>query len=73
MNYLSSLTGSPADGGPQRDSFAQFLARHTTTQQDAMLGKGRAELYRIGTITFADLIGQREQTLTLAELRAANH
>ena len=61
--------GPPPDGGPQRDSFATWLAKQPRDTQDELLGRGRADLWRGGKITLSDLIGQRGQTLTLAELR----
>lgn len=64
--------GPPADGGPQRDSFEAWLSKKSPAEQDEILGKGRAALWRNGTITLADLIGQRGQTLTLAELRSVS-
>lgn len=54
----------------ERDSFEQFLRRQTPEQQDEILGPRRAALWRAGKIKLADLIGQRGETLTLAELKA---
>lgn len=62
--------GPPKDGGPTRDTFDAFLRRHSRADQDDMLGPRRAALWRAGKIGLSDLIGQRGETLTLAELRA---
>jgi hypothetical protein len=63
--------GPPEDGGKEKDNFARWLSKHSDAEQDDMLGPRRAQLYRDGKITLADLIGQRGQELTLAELKAA--
>lgn len=58
----------PADGGPDVDSFDEWLRGVPPAEQSDILGKGRAELYRRGVITVNDLINQAGRTLTLAEL-----
>ncbi len=63
--------GPPEDGGKEKDNFARWLAKHSTEEQDDILGPRRAQLYRDGKITLADLIGQRGQALTIAELRSS--
>jgi SPP1 gp7 family putative phage head morphogenesis protein len=60
----------PADGGPGLHTFETWMATLSEAEQDTILGKGRAQLYRDGTITLNDLLDQRGQVLTLAELRA---
>lgn len=50
-------------------TFKDFLERKGTAFQDEMLGKGRAELWRKGTITLPQLLDQRGNPLTLAELK----
>jgi len=52
-----------------RQSFAVWLARQSREQQDAMLGKGRADLWRSGKITLSQLVSGDGQPLTLAGLR----
>ncbi len=61
-----------ATGGPVKadTSFDDWLSKRTPAQQDAQLGKGRAELYRNGTISLRDLIDGRGRELTLAELKS---
>jgi SPP1 gp7 family putative phage head morphogenesis protein len=60
----------PADGGPGVMQFDDWLKTLSDEQENHLLGKGRAELYRRGVITLNDLINQGGQLLTLAELRA---
>jgi hypothetical protein len=60
----SDLGEIPAD-----TSFDSFLKRHDAAYVDDLLGKGRADLWRKGTITLQDLLGQTGRPLTLAQLR----
>jgi len=50
-------------------SFDDFLRSQPPDFADEMLGKGRAELWRSGRITLAQLLDARGNPLTLAELR----
>jgi SPP1 gp7 family putative phage head morphogenesis protein len=51
-------------------TFDSFLERKGTAFQDEMLGKGRAELWRNGTITLPQLLDLKGRPLTLAELKS---
>lgn len=62
--------GPPPDGGAEKDTFQTWLDTLAPQEQDAILGRGRADLWRRGVITLTDLIGQNGQTISLAELRA---
>lgn len=63
-------TRASADGQIRADTtFAEFLDRKGKAFQDEVLGPGRAELWRKGTITLNQLLDQRGNPLTLAELR----
>ena len=67
------LGGTRASDGGQVDgnlTFAGWLRRQSTEKQDEILGKGRAELYRKGTITLTDLVTASGNPLTLEQLRA---
>lgn len=55
---------------PADMSFDAFLKRKGTAFQDKVLGKGRAELWRNGTITLPQLLDLKGNPLTLAELKA---
>lgn len=50
--------------------YAEWLKRQSNERQDAILGKGKAALYRAGRITTRDLLDQSGRPLTLAELQA---
>lgn len=50
-------------------TFADFLKGKPQEFADEMLGKGRAQLWRDGTITLNQLLDQRGNPLTLAQLR----
>lgn len=52
------------------DTFEEFLRRKGPEYADKMLGKGRAQLWRDGKITLSDLLDQRGNPQTLADLRA---
>lgn len=56
-----------------RTTFDEFLKRRTTEQQDEQLGVGRAQMWRDGKITLAQLIDGKGRELTLSELRAKYH
>lgn len=51
-------------------TFEAFLERKGKAFQDEMLGKGRAQLWRDGTITLPQLLDLKGNPLTLAELKA---
>ncbi|MGL5005601.1 MAG: hypothetical protein ACRDAM_21960, partial [Casimicrobium sp.] len=50
-------------------SFEEFIASLSPAEQEELLGKGRAELWRRGVITKTDLVNQRGRELTLRQLR----
>lgn len=51
----------------------EWLASLSPDEQDSLLGKGKASLYRQGRITSKDLIDQTNRPLTLRELRARSN
>jgi hypothetical protein len=61
-----------SSGGPVRSkmTMAEWLSRRTEAQQDAQLGKGRAQLWRDGKITLEQLLNLSGNPLTAAELAA---
>ncbi|WP_338762023.1 phage minor head protein [Massilia sp. METH4] len=61
-----------ATGGPVSAamSFDDFLKRKGDKFADDLLGKGRADLWRDGTITLSQLLDLTGRPLTLAQLRA---
>jgi hypothetical protein len=46
-----------------------WLNSKTIEQQNSMLGKGRAELWRRGVITFKDMVDQTGRPLNLSDLK----
>lgn len=63
-------TRSSAEGQIDREtSFEEFLKRRTVEQQNEQLGKGRAELWRNGTITLRQLLDASGNPLTLEQLK----
>jgi SPP1 gp7 family putative phage head morphogenesis protein len=59
-----------ADGPiPAATTFSDWLERQPADRQDAILGKGRADLYRKGTITLSDLVTGRGRPLTIEQLK----
>jgi hypothetical protein len=61
-----------SDEGPidRKISFDDFLKRKSNAYVDEMLGKGRADLWRSGSITLKDLVNGQGRPLTLKELQA---
>lgn len=60
-----------SDEGPisAKTTFDEFLRRKGREYQDAILGPGRADLWRRGKITLRDLVAGDGRPLTLDELR----
>jgi hypothetical protein len=54
---------------PADTTFTSFLGRKTVAEQNEMLGVGRADLWRKGTITLSDLLNFNGNPLTLRQLR----
>lgn len=50
-------------------TFDEYLQRVPKTQQDEMLGKGRADLFREGKISLNQLLDGQGRELTLKELQ----
>jgi SPP1 gp7 family putative phage head morphogenesis protein len=68
---LSPTTRSSMDGQVAADlTFDNFLKGKPPGFADEMLGVGRADLWRAGTITLSDLLDARGVPLTLAQLKA---
>ena len=64
-NKSLSIDGQPAP----TPSFSKMLKSMSKAEQEAVLGKGRLELYNKGKITLSDLVNQQGRTLTLEELK----
>ncbi len=67
---LPPATRASMDGqAPADTSFEAWLSRQSRERQAAVLGEGRAELWREGNLTFRDLIDGTGRELTIEELR----
>ena len=71
------LEGEPGGSRASRDgpvsaalTFEGWLERQPLDRQNDILGAGRAELYRKGTITLQDLVSGRGRPLTIEQLKA---
>ena len=70
LNCRGILVPILKDNAPSGGLTAQqWLDSKTPEEQDDMLGKGRAALYRKGSLTLRDLISGTGQQLSLADLR----
>lgn len=78
-SYLKLLTKSWRELGLDEDeinekqgnlTYEEWLKGKTPAEQDQILGKGKADLWRRGVITFSDMLDQSGRPLTLEELRA---
>jgi hypothetical protein len=69
---IDALGGRASALGPTGSdtSMAGFISRLSPAQQDDMLGKGRADLFRAGDITLRDLVSGQGRPLSLEELKA---
>lgn len=71
IDEFPASTRSSMDGQVSADlSFADWLDKKPQSFQDELLGKGRAQLWRDGTITLNQLLDQSGNPLSLAELKA---
>jgi SPP1 gp7 family putative phage head morphogenesis protein len=62
----ASMNGAVAED----TSFGDWLKRKSEEDQNRILGKGKADLWRAGKISLTDLLDQRGNPLTLDELQA---
>lgn len=78
-SYLKLLTKSWRELGLDEDeideeqdnlTYEEWLKGKSQVEQDQVLGKGKADLWRRGVITFSDMLDQSGRPLTLEELRA---
>lgn len=71
---MPESTRASADGQvSEKNTYEDWLKSKTPEQQDAILGKGKADLWRRGVITFADMLDQRGRPLTLKELYSSKN
>ena len=71
VEEFTPTTRASLDGQVAADlSFSDFLDSKSEAFQNEVLGKGRAALWRAGKITLNQLLDQRGNPLTLAQLKA---
>jgi SPP1 gp7 family putative phage head morphogenesis protein len=70
LNYRAlGLSSPPGDGAIGFTDYATWLREQPLADQNAILGKGRAELWRSGKVTLADMVDADDRVITLKELR----
>jgi SPP1 gp7 family putative phage head morphogenesis protein len=69
VNMAGTNVRSVVDPGAKRAGYNGWLKEQPVGVQNALLGKTRAQLWRDGKVTLAELIGTDKRTLTLAQLR----
>lgn len=66
---MPSSTRASQDGPvSEQINYENWLKSKSPEQQDQVLGKGKADLWRRGVITFADMLDQSGRPLTLKDL-----
>lgn len=70
---LPESTRASMDGQVKDNiDYEAWLKSKSAKEQEQVLGKGKAELWRNGTITFRDMLDQSGRPLTLKELKKLN-
>jgi SPP1 gp7 family putative phage head morphogenesis protein len=70
LNELPESTRATMDGQiPSTVKFEDWLKKRTDGEQNEVLGKTKAELFRAGKVNLKDLIDQKYQPLTLEQLK----
>ncbi len=71
IEEIPETTRASLDGQVKASvTYEDWLKRKTQSEQDEVLGKGKADLWRRGVITFRDMLNQSGRPLTLAKLNA---
>lgn len=66
---MTYSTRASADGQVDANlNYEGWLKRKSQTEQDEILGKGKAQMWRDGKITFADMLDQTGREISLKEL-----
>ncbi|WP_228550011.1 minor capsid protein [Rodentibacter haemolyticus] len=70
VDELPASTRATMDGQVSENiNYENWLKTKTTAEQDAVLGKGKADLWRRGVITFRDMLDQSGRPLSLKALQ----
>lgn len=71
VDEIPESTRASMDGQVSENvNYENWLKGKSQAEQDAVLGKGKADLWRSGVITFRDMLDQSGRPLTLAQLNA---
>lgn len=69
VKEMPKSTRASADGQvSEKTNYEEWLNSKSPEEQDKALGKGKADLWRRGVITFSDMLDQSARPLTLKEL-----
>lgn len=69
VDDLPESTRASMDGQvSEKTNYEEWLNSKTPEEQDKALGKGKADLWRRGVITFADMLDQSGRPMTLEQL-----
>ncbi|HHW7546543.1 TPA: phage minor head protein [Mannheimia haemolytica] len=69
VKEMPKSTRASADGQvSEKTNYEEWLNSKSAEEQDKALGKGKADLWRRGVITFSDMLDQSARPLTLKEL-----
>lgn len=74
IDEIPESTRASMDGQVKQGlNYEDWLKDKTPEQQDQVLGKGKADLWRRGVITFRDMLDQSGRPLTLKQLSAESN
>lgn len=74
VEEMPESTRASMDGQvSEKTNYETWLNSKTPEEQDKALGKGKADLWRRGVITFADMLDQSGRPLTLKELYSSKN
>ncbi|TNG94887.1 phage head morphogenesis protein [Pasteurellaceae bacterium USgator11] len=70
VDEMPESTRASMDGQVKESlDYEAWLKGKTKAEQDAVLGKGKADMWRNGVITFRDMLDQSSRPITLVQLR----
>ena len=70
IDGMTHSTRASQDGQvPANMTYEQWLKRKSQSEQDEILGKGKAQMWRDGVITFSDMVDQTGREISLQDLK----
>ena len=70
IDDMTHSTRASQDGQvPANMTYEQWLRRKSQSEQDEILGKGKAQMWRDGVITFSDMVDQTGREISLQDLK----